>query len=35
MVIFMTAANSKVEDATMGMQQLLDALCMIAARKFD
>jgi len=34
MVIFMTAANSKAEDATMGMQQLLDALCMIAARKF-
>jgi hypothetical protein len=33
-VIFMTAANSKAEDATMGMQQLLDALCMIASRKF-
>lgn len=34
MVIFMTAANSKAEDATLGMQQLLDALCMVAARKF-
>ena len=33
-VIFMTAANSKSEDAILGMQQLLDALCMIAARKF-
>ena len=33
-VIFMTATNSKADDARMGMQQLLDALCMIAARKF-
>jgi len=32
--IFNTAVHSKAEEVSMGMQQLLDALCMLAHQKF-